>query len=63
MKIKYKILETTKNIDIDIDKLIKVLSILENNDNLKYENKEQLERLMKKYNLFDEYFLKNVNKL
>ena len=54
MKIKYKILETTKNIDIDIDKLIKVLSILENNDNLKYENKEQLERLMKKYNLFDE---------
>jgi len=63
MKIKYKILKTKKNIDIDIDKLIKVLSILENNDNLKYENKEQLERLMKKYNLFDEYFLKNVNKL
>lgn len=63
IKIKYEKPNITQIFEIEVDKLIYVLSRLENNNNLKYENQEQIEDLMKKYNLFDEYFLKNVNRL
>ncbi len=39
-----------------------ILSKLENK-NIKFESFEQIEKLMKKYKLFDEYFLDNINKL
>lgn len=63
IKIKYKTPISTRFFNIKLDKLIYVLSKLENNNNLKFENQKQIETLMKKYNLFDEYFLENINKL
>ena len=53
----------SRSIDININKLIFVLSKLENNKNLKFKNIEQLEKLMKKYGLYNEEFLTNLNKL
>ena len=58
-----KIKHEAKEFNIKIEKLIYVLSKLENNNNLKYENQEQIENLMEKYELFDEYFLNNINKI
>lgn len=53
----------SKSLDINVDKLIFVLSKLENNKNLKFKNIKQLEKLMKKYSLYNEVFLTNLNKL
>lgn len=61
IKIKHKILNEHHEFDVEIKKLVYILSKLENNNNLKYENQKQIENLMKKYGLFDEYFLKNIN--
>lgn len=55
--------KTSQVFDIEIDKLIYVLQKLESNDTLKFENQKQIEDLMNKYGLFDEHFLKNLNKL
>ena len=55
--------DTMQVFNIEINKLIHVLSKLENNEDLKYENQKQIEDLMKKHNLFDEHFLKNINNL
>ena len=63
IRIKYKILNEYQEFDVEIKKLLYILSKLENNNDLKYENQEQIEKLMEKYNLFDEYFLKNINKI
>ena len=63
VKIEYRTAKAIKKYDIEIDKLIYVLSKLENDSKLKYQNQEQIEKLMKKYDLFNEYFLKNINKI
>lgn len=63
IKIKFSNTDIMQVFDVETDKLIYVLSKLENNDELKFESQEQIEKLMEKYGLFDEYFLKNVNKL
>lgn len=63
LKIKHGTKDVAKFFDIKIDKLIYVLSKLESNDDLQFESQEQIEALMKKHGLFDEYFLANVNKL
>ena len=61
IKIKCRTKKSTESFDIEIDKIIYILSRLENNSKLKYKNQKQVEFLLEKYNLFDEYFLKNVN--
>ena len=63
IKIKHVVSKTIRNFNVELDKLIYVLSKLENNDKLQFESQEQIEALMKKHGLFDEYFLKNINKL
>lgn len=62
IKIKYQSGNKVINYDIKIDKILFILSKLENK-NIKFESFEQIEKLMKKYKLFDEYFLDNINKL
>ena len=62
MKISLKNSKITKTFDIDIDKLTYVLSRLEGKK-LKYTNQKQIENLLEKYNLFDRYFLENINKI
>ena len=54
--------DTIQVFNIESDKLIYVLSKLENKE-IEFESQEQIEALMKKHGLFDEYFLENVNKL
>jgi len=63
IKIKHETSNSQETFDIEIKKLIYVLSKLENNKDLKFENQEQIEALMKKHNLLDEHFLKNINNL
>ena len=63
VKIEYRTKKAIKKYDIEIDKLIYVLSKLENDNNLKYKSQKQIENLMKKYDLFNEHFLKNANKI
>ena len=62
IKIKHQFKDEIKSYDIEIDKLIFVLSKLENKK-ITFENLKQIEKLMKKYKLYDEHFLKNINKL
>ena len=62
IKIKHKSKDNTESYDIEIDKLIFVLSKLENKK-ITFKNLKQIEKLMKKYKLYDEHFLKNINKL
>lgn len=62
IKIKHQFRDEIKSYDIEIDKLIFVLSKLENKK-ITFENLKQIEKLMKKYKLYDEHFLKNINKL
>ena len=62
IKIKHKTSKTIQDFNIKLDKLIYVLSKLENKK-IKFESQEQIEVLMKKYKLFDEYFLANINNL
>ena len=62
MKISLKSSKGTKTFDVEIDKLIYVLSRLERKK-LEYKNQKQIETLLEKYDLFDEYFLENINKL
>lgn len=52
-KVKYKIV---------LINLIYVLSRLENRE-LVFENEKQIKTLMKKYSLYDEVFLKSINRL
>lgn len=54
-----KILFDNKEYEINKEKLLYVLEKLECS---RVENKN-IEKLMKKFNLFDEYFLKNLNRL
>lgn len=54
-----KILFDNKEYEINKEKLLYVLEKLECS---KVENKN-IEKLMKKFNLFDEYFLENLNRL
>ena len=63
IKINFLNSDTIEVFNVKLDKLIYVLSKLENNKNLKYKNQKQIENLMKKHNLFDEHFLKNIDKL
>ena len=46
---------------VELDKLIYVLSKLEDDANLKFESLEQIEKLMSKYHLFNEDFLQAIN--
>lgn len=62
IKIKHRFRDEIRSYDIEIDKLIFVLSKLENKEII-FESPEQIKKLMKKYKLLDEYFLKNINKL
>ena len=63
IKISFSSADTMQVFNVELDKLIYILSKLENNKNLKYKNQEQIENLMKKHSLYDEHFLKNINKL
>jgi len=58
MKIKYK----DKTYNINFDKVKIILSKL-TNKNIEIDNYDTILKLMKEYNLFDEYFLKTINKL
>ena len=62
IKIKHRFGNKIESYDIEIEKILFVLSKLENKE-INFESLEQIKKLMKKYKLFDEYFLKNINKL
>ncbi|MBR3604642.1 MAG: hypothetical protein IKL52_01275 [Candidatus Gastranaerophilales bacterium] len=62
IKIEHQSRNKIESYDIEIEKILFVLSKLENKE-IKFESFEQIKKLMKKYKLFDEYFLKNINKL
>jgi hypothetical protein len=62
IKIEHRFENKIESYDIEIEKILFVLSKLENKE-IKFESFEQIKKLMKKYKLFDEYFLKNINKL
>lgn len=49
--------------DVDLGKLIFVLSKLENNVNLEFKNEKQIYNLLDKYDLLNEEFLLGVNQL
>ena len=63
IEIEFENKNKTGKIAIEKEKLMYVLSRLENNTNLKLENQEQIINLMKKFDLFDKYFLENINKI
>ena len=62
IRIELKNQNSIEYFDVNIDKLIYILSKLENKK-IEYKNQEQIRSLIKKYNLLDKYFLKNINKL
>lgn len=49
--------------EIDLEKLQEVLKRLEGNKNLVLKDEKTIFKLMEYYDLFDEYFLKNINNL
>ena len=51
-----------KEYKIDLKKLTAILSYLEGRK-IVYESKEQIERYLEKYFLYDDVFLSNVNRL
>ena len=51
-----------KNYNVDCEKLEAVLSFLENKEVI-IESDEQLSELLKKYDLYNDVFLKNINNL
>lgn len=56
------LLYNNKNYSVNIDKLLKLLSILEGCEILDASESELI-NLVKKYHLFDEVFLENINYL
>ena len=51
-----------KTYNIDADNLISLLEKL-SGENITYENDEQIFKYMKKYKLYDEIFLENINNI
>lgn len=54
---------TLKNYEVELEKLLYILSKLENNKTLKFESLAQIEKLIDKYKLYDEDFLSNINNI
>lgn len=54
---------TLKNYEVELEKLLYILSRLENNKTLKFESLAQIEKLIDKYKLYDEDFLSNINNI
>ena len=48
--------------DIEKEKLTYILNFLSSDNKSEYSN-DEIYKLLEKYNLSDEYFLKNINKL
>ena len=62
INIEFKNNDKVENKKVEVEKLLHVLSKLENAE-IKYENQEQIDVLMNKYGLYDESFLNGINEI